>query len=80
VGGNSFQGDKLLARVNSGEMILNKRQQASLFKQLNNGGGGVQRVEVYGELKANKNSFAAEVTTAQKVYDKKVKVASIGRS
>lgn len=31
VGGSSFFGDKLLARVNSGEMILNKDQQRSLY-------------------------------------------------
>lgn len=31
VGGNSPSGDKLLARVNSGEMILNAAQQARLF-------------------------------------------------
>lgn len=35
VGGNSFIGDNNLVRVNSGEMILNQRQQANLFKQLN---------------------------------------------
>lgn len=35
VGGNSFIGDNNLVRVNSGEMILNQSQQASLFKQLN---------------------------------------------
>ena len=35
VGGSSITGDKLLARVNSGEMILNKDQQRNLFKMLN---------------------------------------------
>ena len=30
VGGNSYTGDKLLARVNSGELILNQRQQRNL--------------------------------------------------
>lgn len=34
--GNSIHGDKVLARVNSGEMVLNKRQQSNLFRQLNN--------------------------------------------
>lgn len=33
--GNSTSGDKLYARVNSGEMILNTTQQANLFKMLN---------------------------------------------
>ena len=31
VGGSSFFGDKLLARVNSGEMILNRDQQRNLY-------------------------------------------------
>ena len=40
VGGSSFYGDNVLARVNSGEMILNKGQQANLFNMLNNGSPG----------------------------------------
>ena len=35
VGGNSMSGDKLLVRVNSGEMILNSAQQARLFALAN---------------------------------------------
>ncbi len=38
VGGNSPSGDRLLARVNSGEMILNKAQQQRLYEALNGGG------------------------------------------
>ena len=34
VGGNSYTGDKLFARVNSGEMILNQRQQKNLNNML----------------------------------------------
>lgn len=37
VGGNSFTGDRVVANVNSGEMILNKTQQARLFKIANGG-------------------------------------------
>lgn len=39
VGGNSTHGDRNLARVNSGEMILNKAQQGTLFNMLNGKGG-----------------------------------------
>lgn len=45
VGGTQKQGDRLLARVNSGEMILNTRQQANLFRLLNSGIDG-QRVRM----------------------------------
>lgn len=48
IGGNSPTGDKLLARVNSGEMILNGRQQNNLFNAIDSGrigaGGLVGRV------------------------------------
>lgn len=37
VGGNSFHGDKLVARVNAGEMILNNKQQKQLFNVLDSG-------------------------------------------
>jgi len=40
VGGNSFTGDRMTANVNSGEMILNKQQQANLFAQANGAGSG----------------------------------------
>lgn len=79
VGGNSYAGDRILAGVNSGEMILNRTQQARLFKQINSGGGS-QTIEVVGRLKADKNNFVAEVENAQKTYNKKIKVANIGRS
>lgn len=36
VGGNSYSGDKVLAGLNSGEMVLNKNQQSQLFKFINN--------------------------------------------
>lgn len=35
VGGNSYTGDKILARLNSGELILNAAQQDALYKELN---------------------------------------------
>lgn len=40
VPGTSFSGDRVMANVNSGEMILNRNQQANLFKQIRSGVGG----------------------------------------
>jgi hypothetical protein len=37
VGGSSFSGDKVPVQVNSGEMILNREQQANLFEVANKG-------------------------------------------
>lgn len=39
VGGNSYKGDKQLARVNSGELILNATQQRNLLNLANGKGG-----------------------------------------
>ena len=35
VGGSSFFGDKILARVNSGELILNQQQQKAVYEAMN---------------------------------------------
>ena len=61
IGGTSYSGDKLLARVNSGEMVLNKRQQTNLFNAINSGniGGGtvstvsfkLRGADIYGSMK-----------------------------
>lgn len=40
VGGSSYFGDKLLARVNSGELILNQKQQESLYHMTEDDRGG----------------------------------------
>ena len=37
IGGNSFHGDNMFAKVNAGEMILNNKQQGNLFKLLDSG-------------------------------------------
>lgn len=46
VPGTSTHGDRLTARVNSGEMVLNKSQQANLFAMANGAGGGGGRTIV----------------------------------
>lgn len=54
--GNSVSGDRVLARVNSGEMILNQMQQGNLFNMLNNpssSGSDTQTPEVVFHIKGN---------------------------
>lgn len=48
IGGSSYFGDKLLARVNSGEMILNQGQQARLLNMTEGG-----NVRVTGDVRLN---------------------------
>lgn len=51
VGGKYSIGDRLLVRANKGEMILNGRQQANLFKALDQGLSSNQVQVIGGELK-----------------------------
>ena len=60
IGGSLMHGDNMLARVNSGEMILNGNQQSNLFNMINDGnngafGGNVHFVlrgaDLYGSMK-----------------------------
>ena len=47
VPGNQFEGDRVVARVNSGELILNRGQQQNLFNAIDQGNlGGGQNVTV----------------------------------
>lgn len=48
VAGSSFYGDKILARVNSGELILNQRQQKAVFSAMN---APTSNVNISGEWK-----------------------------
>ena len=45
VGGSSYNGDKKFVKVNSGEMILNRGQQANLYDFINKGGGNSGNVQ-----------------------------------
>ena len=53
IGGSSYTGDKVLAKVNSGEMILNRKQQSNLFSIANNGGSNGFNNEVVFTIKGN---------------------------
>lgn len=52
--GTSFSGDRVLARVNSGEMILNSEQQSNLFKMLNS--------KMYGGLNIGRPSIQPQTS------------------
>ena len=56
VAGNNFAGDQVTAQVNSGEMVLNKSQQANLFNMANSGGsnsGVISAIQGLGDRIAN---------------------------
>jgi len=68
VGGNSFIGDKILARVNSGELILNSRQQKSVLSQMNASGG---QVDVSGEFKLRGEDMIMVLDRANKKQNRR---------
>ena len=64
--GNSFAGDKVMAMVNSGEMILNTHQQKNLFDMLNGiTGTGIaaSKIELTGRIRGK------DLLLAQKNYN-----------
>jgi hypothetical protein len=70
VGGSSYYGDKILARVNSGELILNTNQQRSLYNQLaaSEGGEAIQ-VEVIGSISGENINLAG--TRAARIQNRR---------
>lgn len=58
VKGNAMTGDGIQARVNSGEMILNRQQQTELFNVANGGGAGGG--ELINEIKALRRDIASQ--------------------
>ncbi len=65
VAGNSFTGDNVPVNVNSGEMILNKNQQAELFAMAKGGGTNNSPIEVILTMKDNLVDFI-EVELAER--------------
>jgi len=61
-GGSSKYGDKILARVNSGELMLNPSQQESVYNAMNRSNA----VRVYGELKVRGRDLVYVFETTKK--------------
>ena len=66
IGGNSFHGDNMFARVNAGEMILNNKQQGNLFRLLDGGGvasnNGTPTVKIKGsDLYVALNNYGSKI-------------------
>lgn len=77
VGGSSYSGDNIYARLNSGEMVLNNRQQRNLFNLLDTGlmpQKGVTNVQVTGVVRGTdlllvqKNTNKVRAKAGSKIY------------
>lgn len=66
-------GDRILARVNAGEMILNGSQQANLFDAINSGRlGGNTNVIVSGEAKLRGDTAFMQISNYMKKTGKRL--------
>lgn len=70
VGGSSKMGDRMVARVNAGEMILNTTQQGKLFDMINNGTIG-GNITVGGSVTVNGSKMMLAITNEMKKTGKR---------
>lgn len=71
VGGSSFYGDKILARINSGEMILNRSQQSNLFGMMGSSSSELQPIVLNGGFKISGSDIELIVERAIKQNNRK---------
>jgi len=68
VGGSSYYGDKILARVNSGEMIANADQQKKIFGAMNS---GAATMTIIPDVVLKGNDLYVSFQRTQKLKDRK---------
>lgn len=77
VGGGSYYGDMVMARVNAGEMILNRRQQANLFRAIESGDIGAGQTVLVPEFKIKGSDLYGTLRNFSKSVGKTGKVTGI---
>lgn len=65
MGGSSFTGDKVPARLNSREMVLNLPQQKQMFNQINNGTGGGKNMKLVARVAGSDLLFVLQEAQRQ---------------
>ena len=77
VPGNSYSGDKQTAKVNSGEMILNKEQQSNLFNMINRGNSGNNIIDASINISGNADSSTIELLNEYSIEQEKRLLAGL---
>ena len=74
VAGNSYSGDNMLAGLNSGEMVLNKRQIQNLFDAINQGniGSGEKEIHINVNVPVNMDGKQVAVIIAKYINNRQV--------
>lgn len=77
IGGGNMYGDHVLARVNSGEMVLNKSQQGRLFKAIESGNIGAGNTVLVPDFKIKGSDLYCSLRNYSKSVGKTGKITGI---
>lgn len=77
ISGGSSYGDQILARVNAGEMVLNRKQQANLFRAIESGDIGAGNTVLVPEFKIKGSDLYGTLRNFSKSVGKTGKVTGI---
>ena len=77
ISGGSSYGDQILARVNAGEMVLNRRQQSNLFRAIESGDIGAGHTVLVPEFKIKGSDLYGTLRNFSKSVGKTGKVTGI---
>ena len=77
ISGGSYYGDQILARVNAGEMVLNRKQQSNLFRAIESGNIGAGQTVLVPEFKIKGSDLYGTLRNFSKSVGKTGKVTGI---
>lgn len=77
ISGGSSYGDQILARVNAGEMVLNRKQQSNLFRAIESGNIGAGQTVLVPEFKIKGSDLYGTLRNFSKSVGKTGKVTGI---
>lgn len=77
ISGGSYYGDQILARVNAGEMVLNRKQQSNLFRAIESGDIGAGHTVLVPEFKIKGSDLYGTLRNFSKSVGKTGKVTGI---
>ena len=72
VQGSTTVGDRVFARLNAGEMVLNSGQQARLFRMINSGVIGTNNNELTGVVRVKGSDLYLTLKNYNKITGKKL--------